>query len=185
MIPHISEKAPEGPMTRKKARRRRMKAVYALFKTYDQAEAAVQELLNQGFDQEDMNVIVQDSVARARMGGKPAGIEGRRAPSGLGEMLSGEQGVNASDTGSIYASGERARMLAHAAASPDGPGILRQLTGFGIDEGTAKAYLDGIKGGGLLFWIITDDDHAHDAGEIVEEHKGGHVVMNPTPRRRR
>ena len=162
-----------------------MKTVYALFRTYDQAEAAVQELLHQGFDLQDMNVIVQDSVARARTGSKAAVSRPGQMPPGLDRMLSGEQGINAPDTGSIYAAGQRAKILAHAAASPGSPDLRHQLMEFGIGTETAQAYLDGIKGGGLLFWMVADDDHAHDAGEIVEEHHGAHVLMNPAPRRRR
>jgi hypothetical protein len=162
-----------------------MKAVYALFANYDQAEDAVLELLEQGFEQEDMNVVVQDSVVKAGMSERKAGFEGPRMPPGLDRLLACVQTVPARDTGSVYAAGQRAVILADTAAGPGGKGIRDQLAELGMGEEDAAAFLAGIKAGGLFFWIITDDDHAHDASEILRSCHARRIILNPTLRTRR
>jgi hypothetical protein len=162
-----------------------MKAVYALFTGYGQAMEAVLELLEQGFDQEDMNVIVQDSVVKARLNERGAGFEEPRTPSGMDRLLAGRRSVETIDMGSVYAAGQRAAIMAENAARPGGEGIAEQLLELGVGAESAASYLDGIKGGGLLFWIITDDDHAHDASEILRSVNARQVILNPTRRMRR
>lgn len=161
-----------------------MKAVYALLSNFDQAEAAVLDLLDHGFDLEDMNVIMQDYVAKSRLNERTAAYDEQRMPPGLGKLMAGEESVPATDTGGVYAAGQRAAIMADTAAMPGGKGIGGQLAELGIDRETASAYLDGIKGGGLLFWIVTDDDHAGDAAEILTSHKGMHIILNPVRRMR-
>jgi hypothetical protein len=41
---------------------------------------------------------------------------------------------------------------------------------------TAEAYRAGIEGGGLLFWIRTDDGRAAEAASVLRQHEARHLT---------
>jgi hypothetical protein len=101
-----------------------MKTIFGFFDDYQQASQAIDKLLEKDFDLGEMNVIVLQSVAKNNMTGglnrvkveKTAEVDGVEVH-GLERLLAGEQPVNISNLGQVYAGGDLATMLANTASA--------------------------------------------------------------------
>jgi hypothetical protein len=159
-----------------------MQSVFSLFEVYEDCEEAVDDLVEQGFDEEEINVIVDEEVAKThldvdldRVDVKATDELGEEAR-GLDILLGVEQPVVLPGLDEVYAAGDVATVLAKTAASPDTGGLVGALVEFGVSQPIANAYIEAIEDGGLLFWLRTSDDRASEAGEILREHNGLHVT---------
>jgi hypothetical protein len=159
-----------------------MKSVFSLFMAYVDCEAAVDELLQEGFDGEELNVIVDAELAKSYMDVNLERVDiqatdelGEEAM-GLGVRLGAERPVRIPRLGTIYAAGKLATILAKTA---DAEGTVKETLGeFGVPAPTAETYIEGVISGGLLFWIRTSDRRAAKAAEICEVHNGIQVITH-------
>jgi L-alanine-DL-glutamate epimerase-like enolase superfamily enzyme len=161
-----------------------MRTIFACFQNYEDASAAVEELLQKHFEEGKMNAIVQDYVAKGHMDVNLSKVDvavtdkiGEKTARGLDQLIGGEKGVYIPDVGTVYAAGDTATIVAETAAKPgaaDG-GLKGALVDFRVPEDLAETYRAGIKGGGVLFWIRADDDRGSEAAEILRSHKAEHV----------
>jgi hypothetical protein len=161
-----------------------MKTIFGVFESYPDAEEMIAALLDQDFSQQEMNVIIQEEIAKDNIDIdlQKANVVvtdevGEKRMRGLDALLAREQPVEIPELQSIYAAGEIATIIAKTAAAPGTTqGEFRSvLNEFGIPEEAAETYVEGIKTGGLLFWIRTDDERAPDAANILRENNGQKV----------
>lgn len=161
-----------------------MKTIFGLFEIYQDAQAIVNELLDQGFPAEEMNVLIQEKVAKEDMqvNLEDANVAvtdevGEQRLHGLDRLLASQQPVMLPELEEVYAAGELATILAKTAAAPgaaDG-GLKAALMDFSVPEEVAQAYEAGVKEGGLLFWIRTSDDRAAKATNVLRK-QAQHVI---------
>lgn len=162
-----------------------MKTIFGLFGAYPDAQAAVNALLDEDFDEGEMNLIVQTEIAKDNMDVDLNRVKveataeiGRKTVTGLEAMLAGEQPVNLPDVGNVYAAGELATIMTSTAAMPGETdnGLESALVDFNVSKDAAEKYRAGVESGELLFFIRTDDERASQSAKIIEENGGGHIA---------
>lgn len=156
-----------------------MEAIFGLFGAYDQARSAVGLLIEHRFRPESMNVIVQDYVVKDWLRGLlgRANVLATELKPGLDRIMAGERPVSIPDVGDVFAAGAEATTLARAAslAESRSEGLEETLKNFGLPEEVAADSVADLKGGGVIFWVKSDDARAPDAAVILKEHKARHV----------
>jgi hypothetical protein len=156
-----------------------MEAIFGLFRTYEQARTAVALLLERRFRPESMNVIVQDSVVKDWLRGQLGRVNvlASELKPGLDRIMAGEQPLNIPDVGNVFAAGAGATTLAKTAslAESRSEGLEATLEAFGLPEEVATDCVADLKGGGVIFWVRSDDARAPDAAVILKEQKARHV----------
>lgn len=105
-----------------------MKTIFALFESWDEAEAAVAELIDRRFDEGEMNVIVREPVGRT---GVDAHVKGTNK-AGLPGLIGGGSGIMP-DAGGVRVAGKIAAMTA-GPRTPEKPlhDIKAILAGLGV-----------------------------------------------------
>jgi hypothetical protein len=158
-----------------------MRTIFALFEGYREAKSAVEDLLEQGFDPREMNVVVPEPAARGNRdvdlgtAGVPKAQEtGQDRLQGIDRMIAGMQPLTVSDVGAVYAAGEMARTAVHAVPPEEPPatGLKQALVNFDVPEELAEFYRNGVLDEGVLFWMRTEDRRAAEAANILAETKG-------------
>ncbi|MDA8164496.1 MAG: hypothetical protein M0017_05635 [Desulfobacteraceae bacterium] len=156
-----------------------MEAIFGLFHTYEEAREAVSLLLDRRFRPESMNAIVQDYVVREWLRGRMgrANVLATELKPGLDRILAGQRPLDVPDAGSVLAAGAEATTIAKTAslAESRSEGLEPTLEHFGLPPEVAADCLAALKGGGVVFWVKTDDARAPDAAVILKEHKARHV----------
>lgn len=161
-----------------------MKTIFALFQSYADAEEAVNGLLEENFDEEQMNVIVREDTAKENLNidlhaadVRKTDEVGEQTIHGLQQLLGGEQPVHVPDIGPVLAAGELATILSKGASASWAPdqALTAVLEGFGVPGDAAEAYREGINQGGVLIWVRVEDDEAAAAAGALREQNGQHV----------
>ena len=160
-----------------------MKIVLGIFKQINDAKSAVSKLLDNGFKEEQMNVIVQENTAKQYLDVNRQEVKvektdslGKKHLKGLDSLLGGVRAIVTPDAGRVFAAGAVASTLAKTAASMNDGGLKGALSDFNVPNETAKDYRDSIANGGLLFWIRTDESQTGDAIIIIENCKAEDVI---------
>jgi hypothetical protein len=160
-----------------------MQSIFGLFETYEHAEAAVDELLDEGFEIEEMNVVVQSGVAREYMDVNLERVDvqvtdevGERAEPRLGTLLGAEHPVRVPGLDETYAAGKLATVLVKTAMAPGTGGFTEALVDFDVPAGTARSHTEALKRGALLFWIRVADERGAEAAHILREHHAQSVA---------
>jgi hypothetical protein len=162
-----------------------VKTIFALFENYKDARATVDELMKKKFDEEEMNAIVLEEIAKDSMevNLETVSVEatekvGEKTIQGLDYLIGVQQPVEIPGVGEVYAAGELAMVLSKTAAAPGAVtgGLKAALIDFGLPEKAAKAYTVGVTDGGLLFWIRTSDERAPEAISVLRDHESAHIA---------
>ncbi len=157
-----------------------MRTVFALFKDYDNARDAVGEMEDKGISLDEMNAIAPDYVAKSHMDVNlreiKVDVSGKfgREVRGLARLIGGKQAVRISDIGDVYAAGKIAGILARGNCEPvySCNGLKPALIDMDIPEDIAETYSTGIKGGGVLVFVRSEDDRAPEVAGVMRTHKG-------------
>jgi len=162
-----------------------MKTFFGLFEEYGEADAAVRGLLATDFAIDEINVILQETIAKNAMDADWNEIKiqksqelGQTATHGLDGLLGGEQAFNLPHIGRVFATGELANLLTKTAVLPgsvDG-GLQAALIEFGLSEETAEVYQQGVENGGLLVFFHFADEKASDARQVLRENKAQQIM---------
>ena len=152
--------------------------VTGLFPDRDSAERAYQGMVERGYKQDDVNVVMSDET-RNRHFGNESGREtefGNKAAegAGIGASIGGTVGAIAAAVAAVGTSialpglgliiaGPIAAALAGAGAGGAAGSLLGALIGWNIPEERIKDYEAGIKQGGILMGVRprNDDDASH------------------------
>lgn len=162
-----------------------MATIFGLFTRYDEAQEAVKALQSQGFDREDINVIVQEEVVRNELDGElgqantaVADKVGEQTLHGLDNLVGGHQPMQTAGIGEAYAIGSLATTLVKTASAPGAVegGLEAALIDFGVPQKAAEAYFAGLSSGQILLCIRTDDSRGGRVAELLRNHKGSQVA---------
>lgn len=156
-----------------------MRSIFALFDTYDDAEAAVRGLLERDFTEDQMNLLIQEQVAKNNLDADLGAVNvrktngvGTQSVQGLDALVGGRSAINLADAGVVIAAGDTATTLVRSAAQS---GLQAALEDFLIPETVAEAFASGVADGKILFWIRADDRRSGVAQDVLIMHKGRHT----------
>lgn len=156
--------------------------VVGVFDTHEQAQAAVRDLRDARFSEDQIGVAVRDQ-SRATTG--TGETEETKAPEGAGAGLAAGAGVGAlwalgisagvlPAIGPVIAGGLLASVLASAAGGAVVGGLAGALVGLGIPESEASRYEEDFKSGRTL--VTVRDGLRHMEASLILERNGAHNV---------
>lgn len=149
------------------------KTVVGLFDSISEARHVVQELIDSGFQRDDISIISREEDkymterGDERTSGAAMGAGAGAAVGGMGGLLVGLSALAIPGVGPVIAAGPLATTLAGAVLGAAAGGILGALTDLGVPEEEAHYYAEGVRRGGALVSVETDDHMANRAAEIM------------------
>jgi len=170
------------------------KTVVGLFDTIAEAQSVVQELVNSGFQRNDISLIANDAkgeYANYREASREVGGTGSSTAEGAGAgavgggvlggvfgLLVGVGALAIPGIGPVLAAGPLAAALGAAGASTlvgagigaAAGGIIGALVGAGIPEEDAGFYAEGVRRGGTLVLVKSSDDMAQRAYDAMRRY---------------
>lgn len=149
------------------------KTVMGLFNTINEASQVVQELIDNDFERDDISIVVrQDGEHVAEGGHKSASGMAPGAGAGAafeagGGLLVGLATLTIPGIGPVSAAGPLATSLAGTGVGAAAGDMIDALTDLGVPEEEAQYYAEGVRRGGALVAVDTDDDMADRAAAIM------------------
>src|SRR5277367_5040237 len=146
-------------------------AVFGIYKTRGQAEMAVDRILAAGFSNNDISVLLPDSISTKEFAhekntkapeGATTGVAAGGAVGGTLGLLAGIGALAIPGVGPLIAAGPIMAALAGVGAGGAVGGFIGALVGMGIPEYEAKRYEGRVKEGGTLLSV-----HCETSDEIV------------------
>ncbi|HEX7174065.1 MAG TPA: YsnF/AvaK domain-containing protein [Pyrinomonadaceae bacterium] len=160
------------------------KTVVGLFDSPAAARNAVSELVREGFRHEDISLMAKDAgavqekdakVAYVEEGGHEQ-VEDMAKGAGTGAAIGGAAGLLLGLTalaipgiGPILAAGPLAAAIAGAGLGGTAGGLLSGLTRLGLGDDDAHTYAEGLKRGGTILSVETDDREAERAVAVLKK----------------
>jgi hypothetical protein len=164
------------------------KTVVALYDDADAVNRAVSELVDNGFSRDDISVVIPDAKGEYAHGlenndtsnaaqGAGIGAGLGAALGGFGGLLVGLGALTIPGIGPVLAAGPLAAAVSGLAGAGVGAvaggitgGLLGALVDMGIPEERAHYYAEGVRRGGTLLIVRTEDDRTRDAVDIVNRY---------------
>lgn len=164
------------------------KTVVGMFDNFDDAQSVVQDLTNNGFDRNDISLVANDAnkqyqdigrTGNDKMDDTPAeqagsGAVGGTVAGGALGLLVGLGALAIPGVGPIIAAGPLAVALGSTALGAGigaaSGAIVGPLVDAGIPRPDAEMYSEGVRRGGTLVMVHTDDDMASTASDIMSRH---------------
>ncbi len=159
-----------------------MKTIAGLFPSVDDAHAAANDLMANGFSSDSINIVARkgegmstESGGSSRsektgMGAATGALTGG-AIGGVAGLLAAAVGLTIPGVGPALAAGPIISALTGAGVGAAAGGIIGALTKMGIPEDEAHYYAEGVRRGGTLVSAQADDDRmAKQAAEIMDAH---------------
>jgi len=160
------------------------KTIVGLYDTFAEAQGAVNDLITAGFTRDDISVVANN--ATGEFGTHDGTHDGVNVSHGAGDAVKGavKGGVYGGLTalaatvalalipgiGPIAAIGPLSAFLGGAGLGAVTGGIIGGLTGLGIPESEAGYYAEGIRRGGTLVTVHTDEARSKEATDILNRH---------------
>jgi hypothetical protein len=156
------------------------RTIARLFDSYNDASAAVADLEAAGFLRDDISLIAnRGTTTTTAAPDDTSGHSGTGAGTGatLGAVVGGGAGLLAGlgalaipGVGPVVAAGWLVATLAGAGVGAAGGGLLGGLVGSGVSEEHAHVYAEGIRRGGNLVTVRTDETRVAQAESILARH---------------
>jgi hypothetical protein len=176
------------------------KTVVGLFDSYSEAQHVVQDLIDGGFNREDISVVSNDSThsaERERMVGttsttgttdESAAADGAGTGAVSGTVLGGALGLLVGagllaipGIGPVLAAGPLAAGIGTIAATVGAGalgagigaatgGLMGGLVGAGVPKEDAEHYAEGVRRGGTLVTVNAEDSMASTAHDVLQRH---------------
>jgi uncharacterized protein (TIGR02271 family) len=152
------------------------KTVIGLFDRMDDARHVVQELIDHGLQRDDISLVSRQDHEGAyvtergdeRTSGTAIGAGAGAALGGVGGLLVGLGALAIPGIGPAVAAGPLVTALAGAGLGATAGGLIGALTDLGVPEEEAHYYAEGVRRGGVLVAVDTDDQRADRAAEVME-----------------
>ncbi len=149
-----------------------------LYDTNAEAQRVLSALHSAGIPEDDISLIANHGEGAESM---PDAADGAKNGAGMGAAVGGGAGLLAGlgmlaipGVGPVVAAGWMAATLtglvAGAATGAAAGGIVGALTDNGINEQDAHVYAEGVRRGGSLVLVKTDDVHRAQAEMILDQH---------------
>ena len=141
-------------------------AAFGIYKTTEQAEHAVDRLMDGGFTSDDISVLLPDNKSTKDFAhekstkapeGTTAGVTAGGAIGGTLGLLAGIGALAIPGVGPFIAAGPIMGALAGLGVGGAVGGLIGALVGMGIPEYEAKRYEGRVKDGGVLLSVHCDD----------------------------
>jgi hypothetical protein len=164
-----------------------METIIALFEHYDDADAAVRELYQYGFEKEDINVLAREQVVQEQWPpekdqldapgtthiGLGMGLVGGASIGGLGGLLIGMGAFAIPGMGPAFVVGTMLAAIATGAGmGVMAGGLLAFLSSMGVPEEEAHLYAEGVKRGGILVAVHAPNESAPHVEEVFQNAGG-------------
>ena len=163
------------------------KTAVALYDDFPSAQRTVQELADAGFQREDISLMANNAegiysdeagaaaagtttVADEGGGGTATGAGVGAAVGGIGGLLVGLGTLAIPGIGPVVAAGPLAATLVGAGTGALAGGLIGSLTDAGVPEEEAGYYAEGVRRGGTLVAVRTDDADVDRAAALMERH---------------
>lgn len=158
--------------------------ITALFDTYQRAADAVHALEGAGVPHDAISILSNDTAERDRLGAAPVNSEtsagtGTGIGASLGTVIGGGAGLLAGlgllavpGLGPVVAAGWLLSTLVGAGVGAAAGGLVGVLTDAGVSHSDAHAYAEGIRRGGTLVTVRTDEAMAGRVTGILESGQG-------------
>jgi hypothetical protein len=162
-------------------------AVYGIYRTRPEAEAAVTQLTASGFRSEDISALLQDNVGtkdfahekhtKAPEGATAGAVAGGAIGGTLG-LLAGIGALAIPGIGPIIAAGPIMATLAGLGSGGVVGGLVGAFAGMGIPEYEAKRYEGRVKEGGILLSVHCDNSDWVDKAKDLLKRTGAEDVSS-------
>lgn len=147
------------------------KTVIGVFDSREQAEKAVNEMRNSGFDTNEISIVAKDDrqqIAENQkddmdLGDISDGTATGGAIGGLAGLALGAGALAIPGLGPIIAAGPIAGLLSGAATG----GIAGGLIDWGLPEERGRHYEEEVRKGGILAAVTTEEQNINDAANIM------------------
>lgn len=170
------------------------KTIVGLFSTANEAQSVLKDLVSNGFKREDIGVVANnakgehaanDTTTTANMPGEDKGETKAEDDAGTGAvggtfiggalgLLVGIGALAIPGIGPVVAAGTLATLLGTTALGAGiGAGIgglIGALVGMGVPKEDAEYYHEGVRRGGTLVTVKSDDQMAQQAYDIMQKH---------------
>jgi hypothetical protein len=163
------------------------KAVFGIYHTAVQAERGVLDLLDAGFTNDDISVLLPDNEGSKDFAhekntkapeGTTAGVTTGGAIGGTLGLLAGIGALAIPGMGPLIAAGPIMGALAGLGVGGAVGGLIGALVGLGIPEYEAKRYEGRIKRGGVLVSVHCDTETAIASAKHVLKHTGAQDISS-------
>jgi len=148
-----------------------------LFDNRADALSAVRDLEAAGFIQDEVSIIGQDATADSGLRDTDEPESGAGVGASVGTVVGGGAGLLAGigiiaipGIGPLVAAGWLAALLAGAGTGAVAGGLLGSLTGSGVDEKDAHVYAEGVRRGGTIVTLRTEQSRMGRAADIMMAH---------------
>jgi hypothetical protein len=159
----------------------------ALYDNAADAQNAVRDLVNNGFARENISVVAGDAAGEYAHG-EYAHYEGEEIPEvetldgaatgavlgGMGGLVVGLAALAIPGVGPVLAAGPIASALVAAGVGAGvgaaAGGLIGALVDMGVGEEQAAYYAEGVRRGGTLVTVQTDDDRVDQAMDVLDSY---------------
>lgn len=163
-----------------------MKTVVGMYDQFEDARRAIEGLHDAGFEKDDISLIMRDREGKfskeldqdqMRDTGQQDVKEGATKGAGIGAALGGLGGLLVGlgalaipGIGPVVAAGPIVSALAGAGVGAVAGGVVGALVDLGIPEEHAEYYAEGVRRGGSLVLVRTEDMMADQAADILNRY---------------
>ncbi len=154
------------------------RTIARLYDSYDDASQVVSALETSGIPHSDISIVSNDARHRpADAANRDHSGTGAATGASLGTILGGGAGLLAGigalaipGVGPVVAAGWLIATLTGAGVGAAAGGLIGGLTGAGVSEDEANVYGEGVRRGGTLVTVRTDDTQADRVQSIMQQH---------------
>ncbi len=154
------------------------RTIARMYDSYADASAAIRGLEAAGFDHDDISLVSRNSGTESRADNDDS-TTGSGAGTGatIGTLVGGGAGLLAGlgslaipGLGPVVAAGWLIAALTGAGVGAAAGGLLGGLTSAGVEEADAHVYAEGVRRGGTLVTVRTEETRAAEAERILAAH---------------
>ncbi|MFZ6031017.1 MAG: hypothetical protein ACOYYS_25195 [Chloroflexota bacterium] len=168
------------------------KNIVALYDDFEAAADAVRDLVDHGFSREDISLMsmdasgkyarqlgtdIEDTQANEPVEGVDVGVGVGAVLGGVGGLLVGLGVLAIPGIGPVLAAGPLASVLTALASAGIGAaaggltgGLIGGLVDMGVPEETAQSYVEGVRRGGTLVTLRTNEQYTAEATRLLNQH---------------
>jgi len=154
-----------------------MKTVVAVFRSPDEARAAIRDVRASGTSPDDLSLVSSSDPGTASELSSGEVVTDVAADAGIGAALGGIGGLLLGFTalvipgiGPVMAAGPLIAALGGAGVGAVAGGLIGALSEAGVPEAEANVYAAQVRSGGVLVTVRTDDAHAERVRDALDRH---------------